>query len=58
VSAILSIVTSGSSPIDASTQSRSVSEFPCRRGLPANARTFIGIDECLEIRGEKRLDSF
>src|SRR5208337_4731661 len=45
--------TSGSSAIDASTQSSSVSEFPFRRGLPANARTLIVITLFYVILVEK-----
>jgi hydrogenase-4 membrane subunit HyfE len=52
VSAIFSTTTSGSCAISASTQSSRVSEFPFRRGLPANARTLIGIAVFLERDGK------
>ena len=35
--------TPGSDPIASRTQSRRVSELPCRRGEPANPRTVIGM---------------
>ena len=50
VSGTFSIDTSGSSAIDASTQSSSVSELPCRRGLPGKARTLIVITLFYVIR--------
>jgi hypothetical protein len=52
------MTTSGSCAIAERTQSRSVSEFPFLRGLPANARTLTGMTGIFVMRNEKGLDYY
>ena len=54
-SATFSMAMSGSSAIEARTQSEEGLGVPCRRGLVAKARTLKGMVSCLDAGSKKRL---